>query len=236
MGLPLRKASLLTHGLPGMDIKPVKRVFDNEYSQKIRLWRMILPLVSILMISTVVFWGKIEEMIMFSEPKGAGELPVVPSSLKIKNVLIEPSIVSTDEKGNPYKITAKTATQEKSQEAFLENPQGEIFLEQKHIEFSSQNGVFNERKHTIRYLNGVELKGDGYTVKTEAAAVNLKTKIVTGDKPVHVYNDKTDIKASQGFTLDEAGNKIIFRGKTRMILMPADGENASSAAHQGRDG
>ena len=66
--------------------------------------------------------------------------------------------------------------------------------------------------------DNVELKNtDGSVFKTNSATINLETNEIFGTEIISGISEKGNI-VSEGFNIFDEGNKIIFNGKTNLIL------------------
>ena len=64
----------------------------------------------------------------------------------------------------------------------------------------------------------VELKNsDGSVFKTNSATIDLETNEIFGTELISGISKKGNI-VSEGFNIFDEGNKIIFNGKTNLIL------------------
>ena len=138
-----------------------------------------------------------------------------------EQIVIEPKFIGLDKNKKPFTIRAEKAKKTKSNENLyqLEMPSGEIKDNSGNTIFlKSSKGEFNQNSQEIFLFKNVELtREDGLQFETEEAMINLKTNDIFGKKEVSGKNKEGKIFSS-GFSITEEGNKILFKGKTNLLI------------------
>jgi len=138
-----------------------------------------------------------------------------------EQIVIEPKFIGLDKNKKPFTIRAEKAKKTKSNENLyrLEMPSGEIKDNSGNTIFlKSSKGEFNQNSQEIFLFKDVELtREDGLLFETEEAMIDLKTNDIFGKKKVSGKNKEGKIFSS-GFSITEEGNKILFKGKTNLLI------------------
>ena len=138
-----------------------------------------------------------------------------------EQIVIEAKFIGLDKNKKPFTIRAEKAKKAKSNENLyrLEMPSGEIKDNSGNILFlKSMKGEFNQNSQEIFLFKNVELiREDGLLFETEEAMIDLKTNDIFGKKEVSGKNKEGKIFSS-GFSITEEGNKILFKGKTNLLI------------------
>ncbi len=138
-----------------------------------------------------------------------------------EQIVIEPKFIGLDKNKKPFTIRAEKAKKTRSNENLyrLEMPSGEIKDNSGNTIFlKSSKGEFNQNSQEIFLFKNVELtREDGLLFETEEAMIDLKTNDIFGEKKVSGKNKEGKIFSS-GFSITEEGNKILFKGKTSLLI------------------
>lgn len=138
-----------------------------------------------------------------------------------EQIVIEPKFIGLDKNKKPFTIRAEKAKKTRSNENLyrLEMPSGEIKDNSGNTIFlKSSKGEFNQNSQEIFLFKNVELtREDGLLFETEEAMIDLKTNDIFGKKNVSGKNKEGKIFSS-GFSITEEGNKILFKGKTNLLI------------------
>lgn len=186
------------------------------HSSRVRILRKIIPLSGLGLIILVIAWPISKQFF----DKQFDDIPLVSKKMILENRLINPQIVDSDDKNQPYKIAAESSIQVQNNQSELVKPHGEITAhENTNYEISSDQGHYDQEKKVITYENNVVLTtSQGYEFKTPKAWLHLKTYIAEGNDPVVGVGPAGQIEASDGFMLDKDAKLLYFKGKTKLIL------------------
>ena len=138
-----------------------------------------------------------------------------------EEVVINPKFLGLDKKKRPYEVLASKAQKvsHKDKTYYLHQPSGKIKSQNNKIIFLKSNkGTFDQINQTVYLYENVELKNsDGSVFKTNSATIDLETNEIFGTEIISGISEKGSI-VSEGFNIFDEGNKIIFNGKTNLIL------------------
>ena len=138
----------------------------------------------------------------------------------VSQVLVKPVFVGLNNKEKPFKVSASKATRYKqtSDTFYLENPIGEITFGNEKYFLSGNNGVYEKNKQKLRIDGDVKFKNlHDLNFSTTEVFFDFKDQVLFGDKAVRgIKNNSTII--SQGIKIFNKENKIIFTGKTKLLL------------------
>jgi len=191
----------------------------GSYTTFANSMRIALPLVAVAIVVLVVAWPQLTE-----KPKNF--------SLSVSNVtttetgmqqIINARFTGTDADNRPYSITADTASQLKNSPNTIELafPKADITLKNgAWLALSAETGNFNRKNQILNLQGGVNLFHDrGYELRTAAADIFIKQGIARGNKPVLGHGPLGTIR-STGFRILDSGRRVLFTGKSRLILHP----------------
>ncbi|MCR9257911.1 MAG: LPS export ABC transporter periplasmic protein LptC [Alphaproteobacteria bacterium] len=131
--------------------------------------------------------------------------------------------LGTDEDGQPYVVTAESARQDTADGdlIYLDAPTADLTtVEGDWVALTASNGIYAKDVETIDLSGGVSLFHDrGYEFFSETAFVDLAAGVTEGPNPVTGQGGFGEVTA-ESFRISERGDRIHFRGKTRLILYP----------------
>lgn len=191
---------------------------SQRHTGRVKILRRFLPLTAFIAVLAVLLWSSFET---FFEKKIEG-IPDRARSLITHNKALNPRINSTDSKGNPYKIEAKSATQVEGAKAILEKPCCEIVGHKgQQIKLRSDQGFLDQKTQTFTYEGNVHLEtSEGYIFETKKVEVDLKSQRVTGQDPVQGQGPAGHITAQDGFSVDKKSQELHFNGPTHLVIYP----------------
>ena len=138
----------------------------------------------------------------------------------INQILVKPIFMGLNKEEQPFKVTASKATRfkEETNTFYLENPIGEILIDNDKYYLSGNNGVYDKNiqelkiNGDVKFNNNLDLK-----FSTTEVFFDFKKQVLFGEKAVSGYRNNTKID-SQGIKILNKENKIIFTGKTKLLL------------------
>ncbi len=185
------------------------------YSYFVRVMRLALPLVAIGIIGLLLSWPRVE--------KALAPIPVaavVPKTVG-KNELVNPRFESTDEKNQPFTITAKRAIQSARDPSvvLLENPVADITMNSgAWMAAEAERGAYRQNADRLLLQGKVKLFHDkGYELKTEKLLLNLKSRDAWSDEPVSGQGPAGTLEAT-GMQADAVTDRLIFTGPVKLVL------------------
>jgi lipopolysaccharide export system protein LptC len=90
------------------------------------------------------------------------------------------------------------------------------------LALTAKVGYYDRQTELLDLVGDVNLFHDqGFEVRTEKAQVDLKGGTASGDLPVEGQGPSGTLTA-EGFRAIDSGKTVIFTGKSKMILYPAE--------------
>ena len=186
------------------------------YSKFIKTIKFVFLGISILMLLLIVINNRQSQIKIVGDKFSYSEK--IDGS--INQVLVKPIFMGLNNKEQPFKVTASKATRFKEQTDtfYLENPIGEILIDNDKYYLSGNNGVYDKNiqelkiNGDVKFNNNLDLK-----FSTTEVFFDFKKQILFGEKAVSGYRNNTKID-SQGIKILNKENKIIFTGKTKLLL------------------
>lgn len=128
-----------------------------------------------------------------------------------------------DDNGQPFTITANTATDQGSDEVALEQPEGDISLKSgAWLVLKSDAGLLHQRSQTLGLTGDVTLyRNDGTVLNVASANINLRQSSANSEAPVKVQGPFGTLNAANGFSLSDRGADILFKGPVKLVLIQA---------------
>ncbi len=193
------------------------------YSRFVAFMRWLLPIGAVALAAALIAWPYIE-----SRDEG---FTLMMSDLEVDDagrlVMDNARFLGTDDKGQPYTVTAIAAWQDPNEDEIinLETLQGDITLQSgAWIAISAATGRYDRPAERLILEHDVSVFTDeGYELHTDVAEFDLSQGTGWGDKPVSGQGPAGLLEA-QGFRLSEGDGKIHFVGPVHMTLFPGSAE------------
>ena len=186
------------------------------YSKFIKTIKFVFLGISILMLLLIVINNRQSQIKIVGDTFSYSEK----IDESINQVLVKPIFMGLNKEEQPFKVTASKATRfkEETNTFYLENPIGEILIDNNKYYLSGNNGVYDKNiqelkiNGDVKFNNNLDLK-----FSTTEVFFDFKKQILFGEKAVSGYRNNTKID-SQGIKILNKENKIIFTGKTKLLL------------------
>ena len=186
------------------------------YSKFIKTIKFVFLGISVLMLLLIVINNRQSQIKIVGDKFSYSEK--VDGS--INQVLVKPIFMGLNKKEQPFKVTASKATRfkEETDTFYLENPIGEILIDNDKYYLSGNNGVYDKNLQKLK-INGDVKFNNNLDLKFSTTEVffDFKKQVLLGEKAVSGYRNNTKID-SQGIKILNKENKIIFTGKTKLLL------------------
>ncbi|MBL9029680.1 MAG: LPS export ABC transporter periplasmic protein LptC [Caedimonas sp.] len=195
-------------------INAAQHQYNVTHTQRVQMLRKLFPLMASAMFMLIIFWPEIRSLLEKSHVSDTN----FKKFIYARNRLNAPRLHSTDEKGRPYYISAKSAIQKSEKIADLEAPRSKMRMEDgTDLEIKANTGLYNDLTKILDYKNNVRLRSDtGYKLKTSLAHANLEKKQAFGDRHVEGEGPAGKVWA-EGFHATQNG-VIHFKGKSCLII------------------
>ncbi|HJQ59739.1 MAG TPA: LPS export ABC transporter periplasmic protein LptC [Vineibacter sp.] len=209
----------------------------SRYADHIRI---LLPLVALI----VVLAGVIGPM--FGEATGllVRQMPIEANRRDYMR-MERPHFAGNSKDQRPYVVTADYAIQKTRDDKIFDlvNPKADL-LDKQHrwAALTADSGKYDSKLRLLDLTGSVTLFQDkGYTLLTERARIDLDANAAYSDRPVRGHGPDAEVEA-EGFHASERGDRIVFTGRSRLILKGHidDGEagapDAPAPAHESPKG
>ncbi len=192
----------------------------RRYSRFVRLMKLLLPAAAAALLGLVVTWPQIQSV----PARFTMGFANISSSTGEEPRMINARFTGVDSKGRPYSLTAENASQvgDSSEIIAFERPQADLTLANgSWAVLSALDGIYSEDTQILGLRKSVNLYHDsGYEFHTSSADIDLSSGIATGGTPVAGQGPFGQI-SSQGFMILDRGSRIIFTGKTKLVIFAA---------------
>ena len=189
--------------------------FRSRYSRFVTLMKYALPVVAGSVLLLVVVWPEFK-------PKPE-RFAVGISDLKV-NVeggqrVVNARFTGVDSENRPFSITADAVVQDADDGVKLTQPKADVTLAgDSWVAIAAPQGTFWRKPRVLNLVGGVDLfHDDGYEFQTEEARIDFRIGAASGDTPVKGHGPFGTVDA-EGFRIVESGNRIIFNGKSRLVI------------------
>ncbi|MFN3230113.1 MAG: LPS export ABC transporter periplasmic protein LptC [Asticcacaulis sp.] len=177
-------------------------------SARVRSLRIILPLLILLVLTSLIGWAVARTWI------NSLELLRRTASSEIR--MTNPRFYGINGDGQRYVIGAKEAARSRAagSDVRLVAPKVDLHGNGEKGNFiQAEKGVYNERSQKLYLTDKVVMSGgpSGMIFQTEQAEVDSRNNRIDGSKPIEGRGPFGEIKASS-FTITDNGKRIIFRG------------------------
>ena len=191
--------------------------FRSRYSRFVTLMKYALPVVAGSVLLLVVVWPEFK-------PKPE-RFAVGISDLKV-NVeggqrVVNARFTGVDSENRPFSVTADAVVQDADDGVKLTQPKADVTLAgDSWVAIAAPQGTFWRKPRVLNLVGGVDLfHDDGYEFQTEEARIDFRIGAASGDTPVKGHGPFGTVDA-EGFRIVESGNRIIFNGKSRLVIFP----------------
>jgi lipopolysaccharide export system protein LptC len=201
----------------------------RAHSAMIRRLRVAVPIVAVFLIGAFLLntGGDGPEDVFLDELTDAA---VTAQNLST----IRPQFSGIDAKGNPFEITADTATQAAGGDRVvnLANPKAVTTTDEARSVVYSRSGVYDDASKILTLDNDVTfehtLAGGTYVLKTPSATVSVDQKTVQSDKGVTADGPDGAALVADRMAVDDRTGTVRFEGNVKMRLNPASPINTST--------
>lgn len=196
-----------------------RRRHNAFYSRLVVFLKIALPATAAALAALVLFWPQLNPLDNRFRLKS-----VTVGIDDLENLrMVSPRFVGTDERNQPFSITADQATQEAggSDVTLLASPKGDISMNNgSWIALTAEQGEYSKETRKLTLADHVNVFHDaGYELKTTRAEADLGAGDVKGDAPVEGQGPDTLLKG-QGFRITEKGGRISLTGRSQLVIYP----------------
>lgn len=190
-----------------------------RYSRFVAVMRRLLPIGAVALVASVIAYSLL--------PRHQDRYVAMQQSGNVARdlTMTKMSFTGTDEKGNPYKVTAAEVIQspdwKNDHRAELRDIDADMQFEgQSWISASAKRGFFNADAGTLRLEGGISVFTDnGYELHTQTADANVKTNVLEGDDKIRGHGPLGQFSADS-FHFDRIKKELKLSGHVHMRLYP----------------
>ena len=135
--------------------------------------------------------------------------------------VVNARFTGVDSESRPFSVTADAVVQDADDGVKLTQPKADVTLAgDSWVAIAAPQGTFWRKPRVLNLVGGVDLfHDDGYEFQTEEARIDFRIGAASGDTPVKGHGPFGTVDA-EGFRIVESGNRIIFNGKSRLVIFP----------------
>jgi lipopolysaccharide export system protein LptC len=179
-----------------------------------------LPGLALIALLVLIGWPQVQRWIYQQQPTLA-EVTLAPQT---NNTATRPEFKGSDEKNQPYTITADHGVEISPDEIQLTYPKMVMNLKSGDVvTLTSNSGQLNKVTNKMHLTGSVTLThSQGYALETAEAWIDYNEGSAHSDSPIW-GNGPTGAIQAKGFRLSERGNKVSFIGGTQLLLVTGRG-------------
>lgn len=140
----------------------------------------------------------------------------------ITNTMANPRIMSVDKNGRPYVMWAKNGKKSSDNVFVFSKPNINLDSDKKTYTVSSNDGVYKKSNEFIELSGKVSLSDSEHNViNTSKADVDLKTKDVSGSRPVSGHGPIGKFAGKDGFEArktESGSNYLWLKGRAKVSI------------------
>jgi len=193
-----------------------RETYSRSYSRFVRWMRLVLPLMALGIVAVLFTWSRIEEPAIPIQQQDVAEQKSIG-----KNELVNPRFESTDEKKQPFTVTAKRAVQGEANEdlIMLERPVADMLLNSGNwIAIEADRGAFRQDIQRLFLQGHVKLFHDeGYQLETPQLHVDMEENLAWSEMAVYGQGPAGTLEAT-GLKANNLTGEIVFTGPAKLVL------------------
>lgn len=184
-------------------------------SRRIERLKYSLPGAALVALLILIGWPQVQKWV-YTKPTLA-QTAHVP---KTNNTATHPEYKSTDDKNQPYTITADHGVETSLEQIDLKNPKMEMHLKSGGVvTLTSNSGKLNKVTNQMHLIGNVTLThSHGYVIETAQAWIDCNRGSAYSNSPIWGNGPAGTIEA-KGFRLAEQGTQVTFIGGAQLLLM-----------------
>ncbi|SBW11135.1 conserved hypothetical protein [uncultured Alphaproteobacteria bacterium] len=190
------------------------------YSRFVRLMKLLLPAAAALLFGAILLWPQLQSERNRFQIGLSGIDPRHPDRLRVVNARFR----GTDAENQPFTVTAESAfeTESGARSVALDAPSADLALNDGGwVIARAPEGEYDRDAEILKLTGGVSVFHDnGYTFESPTARLALRQGEAEGDDPAQAYGPAGEIRGESGFNILDKGRRIVFKGKSRLIIRP----------------
>ena len=192
----------------------------GRHSRRVALLKRLLPAIGVILLLLIAVWPQLTPLwqrMRFAFPainlRDARELD-----------MIHPHYAGIDRNGHPFIVTAASGRQLPNRQDLmsLKAPRADIKTHGgADILVTASSGIYQSQTQVLDLFGNVTLvHQNGTKFLTQSARVNAASNRAEGNQPVAGHGPSGDV-AAQGFRVLDKGDKILFTGRSDLLLTSA---------------
>lgn len=190
------------------------------YSRFVRMMKLLLPAAAALLFGAILLWPQLQGERNRFQIGLSGIDPRYPDRLRVVNARFR----GTDTDNQPYTVTAEAAfeTESGSRSVALDAPTADLALNDgAWVIARAPEGEYDRTAEILHLFGGVSVFHDnGYTFESQTARLALHGGTAEGDDPAEAHGPAGEIRGESGFIILDKGRRILFKGKSRLVIRP----------------
>ena len=191
----------------------------KRYTRFVGLMRLLLPISAIVLATTVVVWPYFN----VTDTGTVVDIATLNLPSEDRPTMANARFLGTDNKGQPFTVTAATAWQEQGYDEliYMEDLQGDMMLDSgMWATIYADRGIYDQVGQLLVVESNVNVFTDeGYELHSDYALIDLDQGIAEGHMPMNGQGPAGLIDA-QGFRITDNGDKLFFEGRVYLTLYP----------------
>jgi lipopolysaccharide export system protein LptC len=189
----------------------------DRYSRRVALLKRVLPSVGLALLLLVAVWPRLAPLL---ESVRLG-FPAIDLREARELRMVNPRYAGTDRLNRPYVVIAAVGRQVPNRDDLisLEGPRAEMTMHRgANVVLTAATAVYQSQAQLLDLFDDVNLLHEnGTRFLTQRAHADLSRNTAEGNDPVTGHGPSGDI-AAQGFRVLDKGDRIIFTGKSDLLL------------------
>lgn len=196
------------------------------YSRFVRMMKLLLPAAAALLLGAILAWPQLQTERNRFQLGLSGIDPRYPDRLRVVNARFR----GTDSQNQPFTVTAEAAFERESgsRTVALDAPTADLALtDGGWVLARAPEGEFDRTTEILNLSGGVSVFHDnGYTFESPTARLSLHQGTAEGDDPAEAHGPAGEIRGESGFIILDKGRRIVFKGKSRLVIRPGVSSDA----------
>ena len=205
------------------------------YSRFVRIMKVMLPLIAFSLIVLVVVYSTLRR-----EGGNIAITATILDDLSNDRQLVKPKLTGTDGRGQPFTVTAKSATsaQGKSRSMVFDNVVADVTMQDKSwVQVDATKGLLNGEAKTLDLTDTINIFSDkGYECHTASARYDFGLGLLKGDQPINCQGPLGLITGKRFEGLRDPGIMRFTGGVTTTYFPAARQGVAAQAAESNPEG
>jgi lipopolysaccharide export system protein LptC len=202
------------------------------YSRLVSVLKLLLPAIAAALLLLIVAWPHLQA----SFDKISALVPRLNLSDARDLRMLSARVSGVDRQNRPYVVTADTARQLPGADGLIamEGPKADMTLQSgAWLAVTADTGVYKSQNQLLDLFGQVNLFHDkGYEFLTDSAHVDMQAGTAEGDEKVSGQGIFGHVDA-EGFRIYDRGDRVVFTGKSKMLLLPRSAGTAAAAPASG---